>query len=79
MQRKISGRRIRRLSYIHDSKQFEAVVGEIEPRSGEPVVAILESEPDLFLVCTPNHAVARGLPILVGRDEVITVEEFEAA
>lgn len=42
---------------------------------GEEVVAIFRS--NAYLVCTANRGVVRGLPILVGRDEVRNLVLFE--
>ena len=55
---------------------MHATVGEIEPLGGETVVAILDS--NTYLVCTPNRGVLRGMPIMVGKQEVFDVEDFEA-
>jgi len=72
---KVTPRRIYHIRYRHDSRSYDARVGEIEPRSGEPVVAILESQ--CVLICTPNHGVIRGMPILVGAGEHSEIEDFE--
>jgi hypothetical protein len=50
-------------------------VGEPEEVTGEPVIAILQS--NCLLICTPSRGVFRGMPILVGEDEVSYVEEFD--
>jgi len=71
----ITDRRIRSIRYRHERKDLVATVGEPEPRTGEPVIAILEST--TFLVCTPNRGVLRGMPIMVGKHEVFTSEDFE--
>ena len=60
----VSDRRIFHVDYRHNEQDFEAQVGEVEPRTGEVCVAILES--GSFLVCTENRGVARGVPILIG-------------
>ena len=59
----VSDRRIFHVAYRHNEQDFEAQVGEPEPRTGEVCVAILESAS--FLVCTENRGVARGVPILI--------------
>jgi len=44
--------------------------------TGEQLVAILES--NAYLLCTMNRGVARGEPILVGKSEVVRIEDFNA-
>lgn len=67
--------RIARLDYAHEGKMGVIEVGGSEPRTGEPVIAILAS--DTYLVCTPSRGVLRGEPVLVGRDEVLQVVTFD--
>ncbi len=71
----VSGRKIYSLTYKHNNKKYTAVVGENDEIENEPIIAILESR--TFLICTPNRGVIRGTPILVGHDEIISVEDFE--
>jgi len=71
----VSNRRIYRIDYIHDEKDGSYEVGKIAPDNGESVIVILES--NAYLVCTKTRGVARGLPILMGRDEVWHVKDFE--
>jgi len=86
-------KRIFRLEYVHNGKEWEAEVGQPHPyghpttweyvpdysdaKAGEWVVAILECDPGPFLVCTHNRGVVRGEPILVGDAEVRTIEYFD--
>ena len=71
--------RIFRLGYLHDGKHMQAEVGKPHPWAkaidwrafkevGEPqvVLAILERECGIFLVCTLDRGVERGDPIVVG-------------
>ena len=69
-------RKIYGLKYRHDGKDYTAMVGDNEPRTGEMVIVILESDP-VFLVCTPNRGLIRGEPMLVGKNEVSSVIDFE--
>ncbi|MFC1544587.1 hypothetical protein ACFL4X_00330 [Gemmatimonadota bacterium] len=71
----IKDRRIYQLEYQHGGKTYLAAVGKFDEHIGEPIVAILEST-GTFLVCTLNRGVARGLPILVGKQEVLNVVNF---
>lgn len=71
----ITNRRIFSIRYKHKNKDYYAEVGKREQRAGEEVIAILESE--TYLVCTPNRGVARGLPILVGKNEARSVVDFD--
>ena len=66
-----------RLDYRHDGKSMVAEVGKSDPFIGEePIMVILES--NAFLVCTPNRGVLRGMPILVGTEEIIKVTDFDS-
>ena len=73
----IGDARIFRLDYRHDSSFYVAEVGQDEPRTRELVVAILDGGPNLYLVCTPNRGVLRGMPILVGRHAARSVTLFD--
>jgi len=72
----ISDRRIMFMKYSHDSKEYTVEVGEKEKRTGEEVIAILESTGS-YLVCTENRGVVRGEPIMIGKHEVSLVNDFE--
>jgi hypothetical protein len=72
----LTDRRIYSIRHRHDGKLYEATVGEVFGRVGEIVIAIIEST-HLYYVCTENRGVARGEPYLVGRNEVISIEDFE--
>lgn len=78
LSREIGSRRVYRLSYNHNGQTVDAVVGEADPLSGEPVIAILDAG-DMYLVTTANRGVARGEPILVGKGSVLYVEDFDDA
>jgi hypothetical protein len=67
--------RIYSLDYTRDGHQFKATVGEIEPRTGQLVMAILRS--DSFLICTPYYGVRRGEPLPVAVAELCSVQYFE--
>lgn len=73
----VGDRRIFRLDYRHGGKSMVAEVGKPDPFIGEePIMAILES--NAFLVCTPNRGVLRGMPILVGIEEILKVTDFDS-
>lgn len=67
--------RICSVVYIHEGQPVRAAVGEIEPRTGQLVIAILRS--DAYLICTPYYGVQRGEPIRVGLSEANEVQYFE--
>lgn len=69
--------KIFRVDYLHEGERLFAEVGQPEPRTGEMVIAILDSF--TYLVCTPNRGVIRGGPILVGHHESIGIQRFEIA
>jgi len=71
----IGDARVRRITYTDKGKLVRATVGNPEPREGELVIAILES--NTYLVCTPNRGVLCGMPIMIGKREVTDVEYFE--
>lgn len=54
-----------------------AQVGEPERMTGEPVIAILDSDP--YFICTPNRGVLDGVPIVIDRHDVLEVVDFESA
>lgn len=72
----IKDRKIYYMKWRHGREDCEARVGETQMQQGELVMAILESTVT-FLVCTPNRGVFRGMPLLVGREEVECIEDFE--
>jgi hypothetical protein len=75
----LSERRIFRVSYAHEGRNYTAEVGKPDPRVNEHVIVILEApERDLYLVCTANRGVVRGMPVMVGASSVLDVLEFDA-
>lgn len=69
----VGERKVYRLEFVHEGTKQVACVGK--QLYGEEVIVILESV--TYLVCTPNRGVLRGLPILVGKNEVIAIEFFD--
>ncbi|MDD2361942.1 MAG: hypothetical protein PHH84_03140 [Oscillospiraceae bacterium] len=67
--------RIYCLKYRHSGKDYYAIVGEHENRTGDLVLAILKS--NTYLICTINRGGVRGEPILVGYNEATYIEYFE--
>jgi hypothetical protein len=70
----VSDRRIFQINYQHNGRPYVAEVGLPDARTGETLLVILES--NAYLVCTENRGVVRGEPIIVGREQVRTVEDF---
>jgi hypothetical protein len=66
--------RIFSIDYTHEGRQLTATVGEVEPKTGQLVVAILRS--DDYLICTPYYGVRRGEPMHVAATEVSQVRYF---
>jgi hypothetical protein len=75
--------RIYRMKYKHNGKEYDLEVGKNcvevihpgeEPRT-EILMCILEST--TYLICTETRGVLSGVPILVGRDEVVHIEYFD--
>ncbi|MFC1954028.1 hypothetical protein ACFLU7_00520 [Chloroflexota bacterium] len=71
----IAERRIFHISYNYKGKRHETQIGQINDTNREEVIAILES--NAYLICTPTRGVLQGMPILVGAEEVICVNDFE--
>ena len=78
----ITDKRIFRLAYQDEGKDWIAEVGRIELvdgkelRYGEVVIAILDATVT-YLICTPNLGILRDKPIMVPKNEVKSVEYFE--
>jgi hypothetical protein len=68
-------RRIYAIRYYHDGKYRDETVGKINKRTGEPVIAILES--NAYCICTPSHGVVTGRPLFVGQEEVVFITDFD--
>lgn len=76
----LSNRRIRSLQYVHNGKNYSAVVGENDSGGLGVVTAILlDIIRSLYLVCTPYRGVISGSPILVGEHDVQAVADFGAS
>ncbi len=71
----VSERRIFSIAYHHHDADYYVEIGKPDPRTGELVLVILESNP--YLICTPNRGVLRGVPILVGQDKVERILDFQ--
>jgi hypothetical protein len=72
---KLDAARIYALSYTRDGQQLKVTVGEVDPRTGQLVIAILRS--DTYLICTPYYGVQRGEPMQVTFAEANEVQYFE--
>ena len=74
---RIGDRRIFRLRYGREGRDYVVEVGKVDSRVHEVVIAILEApDDDLYLVCTASRGVLRGGPMLVGRSEARDVANF---
>ncbi|TYT60861.1 hypothetical protein [Natrialba swarupiae] len=67
--------------YDGDTDQtYEVSVGGNVPKVGEPAISIYESASDSFdvyYICTLNRAVAQGVPVMIGKNNVKRVEYFD--
>ena len=61
--------------HLLERKKYYSEVGKPDDRVNEEVVAILESY--TYLVCTYNRGVFGGEPVLVGKEEVKKIIDFE--
>ena len=74
----IDERKFYSLHYRHNGKEYIDRVGEYQSSIGEVVVCILRDRiRDLYFVCTLNRGVACEMPVLVGANEIIAIDEFE--
>ncbi len=69
-------RKVYRIEFVRDGARDELCVGEQDFNSGETVVAILDA-PRKYLVCTPNQGGYRGEPIVIGKRQTESVDEFD--
>ncbi len=69
-----TNRRIFSISYRSEGKDHYAEVGKKDFETNEEIIAILEA--NAFLVCTFNNGVKKGMPILIGKDEVTNIVDF---
>jgi hypothetical protein len=75
--RKATDRRIFKLRYRHNGRDYEAEVGKPDPIDGDMVFAILDMG-DLFTIRCRIRGVAKvGEPILVGKGDAYEVVEFD--
>ena len=70
----VSDRRIFSIAYQKRGEDYYVEVGKPDPRNGELVVAILESM--IYLICTPNRGVLRGMPLLIAESELTDITDF---
>lgn len=76
----ISDRRIFSIEFIHKEDEYMAKVGKnIDFHEvGDEVMAIFESEAMGHVIYTPSRGVAtRTRPIIVGKSNTVSVEDFE--
>jgi len=75
----VSERKVSRLVYGHQGEKHTLEVDAPHPANGQVVVVILETrEASMpYVVLTQTRGVERGVPFLVGKDEVESVTEFE--
>lgn len=71
-----SDRKVYRIEFVREGIRDELCVGEHDFDSGETVVAILDA-PGKYLVCTPNRGGYQGEPIVVGKRQTKSVDEFD--
>lgn len=72
----IQEHRIYRLRYVNSKKKWHAQVGQLEEHENQyEIVAIFESK--LYMIFTRSKTGASGPIILVDKDEVTEIEDFE--
>ena len=75
----VTTRKVSRLAYGHLGTKHTLEVGAPHPANGQVVVVILETrEASMpYLILTQTRGVERGVPFLLGKDDVTSVTEFE--
>ncbi len=74
----MSERKIFSLSYTRNGNNYHAEVGKNGEIEKDVVIVILyETARDLYHVCTRNRGVVRGMSILVGAHDIISVTDFD--
>jgi hypothetical protein len=68
--------RIYSITFDDNGMRQTETVGKPSETSGETIVAIFQSG-DIYLICTNNRGVLRGMPMIAGEWAVTNVELFE--
>lgn len=68
--------RIYSITFDDNGFSLNETVGKPSETSGETIVAIFQAG-DLYLICTNNRGVLRGMPMIAGEWAVTNVELFE--
>lgn len=74
---RVTDKRIYRVLYKRNGRLFNMKVGSPDSIRGEMVIAIFDNGLICYLVFTLNRGVIKGNPYIVGKDETLTIEEFE--
>lgn len=73
---KFTDRRLHNLHYLHDKREYEMQVGELEPQERRyQVMAIFESNAYVVFTRTPDGF--SGTTILVDKTEVLAAVDFD--
>lgn len=73
----LSPRKIFKLDYRHNGKNYHAEVDKLDGRSGEKIIAILYDEiRDLYYICTLHNGLT-GMPIFAGGHTVEDYTDFD--
>jgi hypothetical protein len=69
--------RVYSITFEDNGQELTETVGQSSPIAHENVAAIFETE-DVYLICTTNRGILRGLPIAAGKWAITQVETFDA-
>lgn len=72
----INDSRIYSITFDHNGNRITDTVGEVSASNGEHVVAIFDAGM-VYLVCTLNSGVARGAPMMAGKNQTVQKLLFE--
>lgn len=67
--------RVFSITFQHNNKTLTETVGQFSPTNNEQIFVILETI-NMFLVCTKHRGLLGGNPLLVGKQNVISVKYF---
>ena len=74
---KVRPTRIYSITFQERGRRRVATTGMEFEKSNDIVVAIFEASGPVYFVCTLSRGIGSGTPYFIGRDEVISVNEFD--
>jgi hypothetical protein len=72
----IENDRIYEIQFKDKQEYVTVTVGKRCPITNQRIYAILKSH-NSYLICTTNRGVIRGIPVLVGIDDIMSIKHFD--